>query len=636
MTVCRVMPLHVRSTGGSGNRRSSGRIFLNEGFTVRADSVSTSNASPATVARASKVAGVLQQCRRAFVLIFLLTTVTEILSIVPMLYMLNMYDRVLSSRSEVTLVSLTLLICGVYLFWTGLEWIQRRLMVRISLRIDWDLAENVYDTAFRRHLNRRQANIHQVLGDLVNLRQFLTGAPILALMSAPFAVLFILFSALFHPYLALFSLAASVLLLGITFWTQKVSTPMLRDANNASAEATRVAAQTLRHADTALALGMHDNLRQRWHERHLGCIGLQVGASETAGALGSFSGLLTKAMPSLQMALGIWLAIEGLITGGMVIAATFLISKTIGPIQKVLASWKEISNARQAYERLAELFAEDDDPADRMTLPPPVGRLSVSELVVQPAGAAKPVLSGVSFRLEPGQVAAIVGPSAAGKSSLVKSLVGIWRPASGSVRLDGAELFDWARNDLGRYIGYVPQEVEFFEATVAENIARLGEVDSDKVVKAAKLAGVHEVILAFPQGYDTRLGDTGFALTGGQKQRLALARALYGDPRYVVMDEPNASLDETGERSLVQAIRTLKANGTAVLFTTHRPELVNAADVLLVLAEGKQMSFGSVQEMLAAARKLRDTQQQAVQRPPQAGRNQASAAGPAAMTGAAA
>lgn len=583
---------------------------------MRTDSVSSDKhpSRPGSGQR-GKVGSLLQQCRHAFALVFLLTTVVEVLSILPMLYMLNMYDRVLTSRSEVTLVSLTVLIVGVYLFWSGLEWVQRRLMVRLSLRIDWDLATDVYDTAFRRHLNRRHSNIHQVLGDVVNLRQFLTGAPILALMSAPFAVLFILVGALFHPYLALFSLCTALLLVGITLWTNKVSTPMLRDANNASAEATRVAAQTLRHADTALALGMHDDLRQRWHDRHLGGVGMQVFASETAGVLGSFSGLLTKAMPSLQMALGIWLAIEGLITGGMVIAATFLISKAVAPIQKVLASWKDISNARQAYERLDGLFAEDDGAVEQMALPPPTGNLSVTDLVVQPVGAAHPVLSGINFRAGAGQAVAVVGPSAAGKSSLVKSLVGIWRPAKGAVRLDGAEVSDWVRNGLGRHIGYVPQEIEFFEATVAENIARLGQVDSDKVVKAATLAGVHEVILGFPQGYDTPLGDTAFALTGGQKQRLALARALYGDPCYVVMDEPNASLDESGERSLVQAIHAMKAAGATVLFTTHRPELINAADLLLVLADGKQMSFGSVPEMLAAARKMRDAMQQGAARP---------------------
>lgn len=562
---------------------------------------------------------VLRDCRQAFWLAFILTAVVELLGVVPILYTLNLYDRVLASRSDVTLVSLTVLVFGAYLFWSGLEWIRQRLLVRISLRIDWDLAADTYDMAFRRYVGKRPVNVHQVLGDLVQVRQFLTGAPLLALMSAPFAVVFIAFGALFHPYLALFSLVSALLLLAVTWSTQKVSSPLLKEANNASAEANRVAAQGLRQADTALALDMQGALRRRWHQRHQGYLGLQVAASESAGVFGGVSGFLTKSLPSMQMALGIWLAIEGLITGGMVMAATFLISKSIQPIQKLLASWREIVHARQAYDRLSALFAEDEGAAERMTLPRPSGHLSVSELTLQPASQQKPVLADVNFSLEPGRVLAVVGPSAAGKSSLVKSLVGIWRPAAGAVRLDGADVSDWARNGLGRHIGYVPQEIEFFEASVAENIARLGEVDADKVVAAATRVGLHETILSFPQGYDTRLGENGHVLTGGQKQRLALARALYGEPCYVVMDEPNASLDEVGERNLLQVIRGLRAAGATVVFTTHRPELIGAADHLLVLANGKQVGFGNTTEMLAAARNNRERAQVAAQANPVSG-----------------
>ncbi|MGV3741266.1 MAG: type I secretion system permease/ATPase, partial [Burkholderiaceae bacterium] len=537
--------------------------------------------------RPTALSNVLVQCKRAFMYVFMLTSVLEIVALVPVLYMLNLYDRVLSSRSEITLISLTLMVFGTYVFWSGLEWIQRRMMVRISLRIDWDLAAEAYDASFRRHLNRRPVNVHQILGDLVNLRQFLTGGPLLALMSAPYALLFVAVCAFFHPSLAAFALAASVLLLAVTYLTQKISTPQLYEANNASAEASRIAAQSLRHSETALALGMQNNLRTQWHTRHQAFVGMQVSASETAGILNSVSSFLTKALPSMQMALGIWLAIEGLITAGMVIAATTLLSKAIGPIQKVLASWKDISNAKQSYDRLASLLGEDEAPGQRMALPAPLGRLEVEDLTVQPAESKKPVLNGISFKLAPGHALAIMGPSAAGKSSLVKSLIGVWRPTKGSVRLDGAEISDWAMDNLGSYVGYVPQEVEFFDGTVAQNIARLGKVESEKVVHAATVAGVHETILAFPKGYDTRLGENGFALTGGQKQRLALARALYGNPCYVVMDEPNASLDEAGERSLMLAIRSLKAAGSTVIFTTHRPELVGVSDFLLILSQGK-------------------------------------------------
>lgn len=545
---------------------------------------------------------VLQQCKRAFWLTGILTFAIEVLSISPIMYMMNLYDRVMSSRSEVTLVSLTVLILALYIFWSALEWLRSRLMVRISLRVDWDLASATFDAAFRRYAGHKKIDVHQVLGDLLLVRQFLTGQSILAVMSAPFAVMFIIVGAFFHPYLAIFILVASVSLVLVSFATQRVTTPVLRVANDAKAESNRIAAQSLQHAESALALGMHINIRRRWYQRHQGYLGMQAHASEAAGLMGGASGFLQKAFPSLQMALAIYLAIQGLISGGMVIAATFLISKAISPIQKLLASWSEIVSARQSFERLEQLLIEDDVHQDRLSLPPPKGRLLVEHVVALPAGAKKPVIDGVSFTMMPGEVTAIVGPSAAGKSSLVRLLVGIWRPVSGSVRLDGVSVADWIRDDLGAQIGYVPQDIGFFDGSVSENIARLGEVDSDKVVMAAKLAGMHDTILSFPSGYETQLGENGHALTGGQRQRLAIARALYGTPKYIVMDEPNAALDDAAERSLMVLIRALKNSGATVLFTTHRPNLIAAADNLLVLSNGKQVGYGPVATMLAAAR----------------------------------
>jgi PrtD family type I secretion system ABC transporter len=545
---------------------------------------------------------VLQQCRQAFWLTGVLTAVIEVLAISPILYMMNMYDRVLSSRSEVTLVSLTALILGLYVFWSAMEWLRTRLMVRISMRVDWDLAAATFDAAFRRFVGRKKVDVHQVLGDLLQVRQFLTGPSILALMSAPFAVVFVIVGAFFHPYLAVFILVASALLIFVSYLTKRVTTPVLRAANDARDETQRLAAQSLQYAESALALGMQRALRARWYGRHQNYLGMQAHASEAAGMMGGASGFLQKAFPSLQMALGIYLAIEGLITGGMVIAATFLISRAVAPIQKLLASWGDIVGARQSFERLERLLVEDEVHQERLALPAPKGRLLVEHVVAQPQGARKPVVDDVSFTMMPGDVLAVVGPSAAGKSSLVRLLVGIWRPNAGSVRLDGANVCDWVRDDLGQHIGYVPQDIGFFEGTVAENIARLGEVEADKVVTAAKLAGMHDVILSFPAGYETVIGDSGHVLTGGQRQRLAIARALYGTPRYIVMDEPNAALDDASEKALIQLIRALKNDGCTVIFTTHRPSLIGAADRLLVLAQGRQVGFGPVAELLAAVR----------------------------------
>ncbi|NDC61072.1 MAG: type I secretion system permease/ATPase [Betaproteobacteria bacterium] len=547
---------------------------------------------------------ILKQCRQAFVLAFLLTFVIDLLSVTPMLYMMSVMDRVLSSRSGVTLVSLTLLIIAFYVFWSAMDWIRSRLMVRLSLRIDWELAAHVFDASFRRYVGRKNINVHQLLGDLLSLRQFFTGQSALTLMDAPFAIIFIFIGALFHPYLAIFAICASILMVAVSYFSIQITSPILKEANDANTEASRVAANSLRQAETTLALGMLGGVRNRWYEQHRQFLTNQVNASEATGLMGGVSGFLQKALPSLQMALGAFLAMEGLITGGMIMAASMLISKSVSPIQKLIGSWKEIVAARSAYERLNELLTHDLQSKQGMKLPPPVGQLSVVAAVGVPPGHDKAVISDLNFSINPGQVLAVVGPSAAGKTSLVKLLLGVWAPAQGKVRLDGVEISEWSHDEVGPLVGYVPQEIEFFEGTVAENIARLGEIDPEKVVAAAKLIDMHETILAFPKGYDTPLGETGFAPSGGQRQRLAIARAVYGMPKYVVMDEPNSNLDELGETALIQTVLALKQSGSSVVITTHRPRLINVVDMMLVLKSGRQVAFGSSADMLAAVRKL--------------------------------
>lgn len=547
---------------------------------------------------------ILLQARHAFFFALGLTFAIDLLSVTPLLYMMSAYDRVLSSRSGVTLVSLTLVVIAFYVFWSALEWIRSRLMVRLSLRIDWDLAADVFDASFRRFVGRKNVNVQQLLGDLQSLRQFLTGPPVLSLMDAPFALVFIVIGAFFHPYLAAFAFVASVLMLVVSYLTTKVTTPILKEANDANAEAGRVASNSLRHAEATLALGMLGAVRKRWYNQHRSYLTNQVHASEATGLMGGVSGFLQKALPSLQMALGVWLAMENLITGGMIMVASMLISKSVSPIQKLLGHWKDIVAARQAYDRLNELLAEDFVNTQKMQLPAPQGKLDVVQVTAIPPGHNKPVLAGINFALAPGEVLAVVGPSAAGKSSLAKLLMGVWKPSLGSVRLDGVELSDWSHDEVGPLVGYVPQEIDFFEGSIAENIARLGEVDAAKVVQAAQLIDMHETILTFPKGYDTPLGETGFALSGGQKQRLAIARAVYGLPKYVVMDEPNSNLDEPGENALIQTVQALKSHGCTVVLTTHRPRLVGVVDKMLVLKAGHQVAFGNAQEMLDAVRKL--------------------------------
>jgi PrtD family type I secretion system ABC transporter len=550
------------------------------------------------------IEAVLYDCRRTFYFAFALTTLIDFLTIVPMLYMMNVMDRVISARSGVTLVSLTLLVVALYIFWSAVEWIRTRILVRLSLRLDWDLSADIFDASFRRYVSRKNVNVQQLLGDLTILRQFLTGQGLLTLIDAPFGIIFIIIGAIFHPLLAVFALVACVLMVIAAYFSQKVSSPVLKTANDANAEAARVANNSLRHAESTLALGMMGAIRQRWYKEHHKYLQHQVNATEATGLAGGFAGLLNKMLPSLQMGLGAFLAMENLITGGMVMAATMLISKAVGPIQKLMTNWKELITARQAYERLNALLMSDERRQSQMQLPPVIGHLVVDKLVAVPPGHNKAVLGDIHFEVKPGQAVAVVGPSAAGKTCLARLLIGVWAPAKGSVRLDGVDISNWNHDEFGPQIGYVPQEIEFFEGTIAENIARLGEVDPEKVVQATKLIGMHETILAFPKGYDTELGETGFALSGGQRQRLAICRALYGAPKYVVMDEPNANLDEVGESALANAITWLKSQGSAVIITTHRPRLVSVADNLLVLRNGQQVGFGPADEMINAVRNL--------------------------------
>lgn len=580
----------------------------------------------ARTAQETPLRKILGQCKQTFYLVVGLTYMLEFLSLAPMLYLLNVYDRVLSSRSGITLVSLTLIIVAVYVFWGAMEWIRERLMVRLSLRIDWDVGPDVFDASFRSHALRKNVDVHQLLGDLMELRQFFTGAPLLALIKAPWAVVFVAIGWLFHPYLAIFAAVASALILFFTYMTLKVSGPILRESQQAKSQANRVAADSLRHAETTLAMGMLGAVRDRWYEQHSQFLTKQVYASEASGLMGGFTGFISRAMPSLQIGLGVYLAMQGLITGGMIIVSSMLVSKAMGPFNDLLTHWRSIATARQAYDRVNALLLEDEVYQSQMQLPLPKGELLVSGLIGLPPGAKKPVLTGINFSLAAGQVMAVVGPSAAGKSSLVKLLLGLWAPAGGSVRLDGVELCDWSHDEVGPHVGYVPQEIDFFEGSVAENIARLGPVDSEKVVQAAELIGMHGTILGFPDGYDTPLGDSGFALSGGQRQRLAIARAVYGAPKYVVMDEPNSNLDDAGEAALVQTINKLKEMGTTVVLTTHRPRLVGAVDMMLVLQAGQQVAFGPAKSILDAVR-----QQQTGT--PAAGRNlTAVSATPAATT----
>lgn len=530
---------------------------------------------------------------------FILTFVIEVAAITPILYMLNTYDRVMSSRSFVTLVSITVVMVLVFLFSSLLEWLRAQVLIRLALKLDWELAPDVFDAAYRSQLRRQDINIHQLLGDLLSFKQFVSAGPALALMELPIAFFYVGIGFIMHPALAAFTLAAIVVMLITTYLQQRLSSSVIMAANDQFAATNRTASQFLRNVESSYAMGMESAARKLWYESHKKYLELQTSASESAGGIGSFLGLLQKVLPSFALGLGAWLAINELISASMVFAASMLITKAIAPIQKILGHWKAIIGARQAFHRLNSLLVEYRAQSKGMALPAPSGQLVMEGLSLIPPGHKSAVVAGVSAVLAPGSVTVIVGSMGCGKSSLARGLLGIWAPATGSVRLDGVEMSSWDRDEVGPHVGYVAQDFGFFDGTVAQNIARLGTVDAEQVVLAAQRVGMHEVILNFPQGYNTPLRDgSTFMMSGGQKQRLAIARAIYNTPKLLVLDEPNSALDESGEHLLGKLIRDLSALGTTIVAVTHRPALVSLAHNLMVLQAGRMLKFGPTTEVI--------------------------------------
>jgi ATP-binding cassette subfamily C exporter for protease/lipase len=380
---------------------------------------------------------------------------------------------------------------------------------------------------------------------------------------------------------------------------EMVSKKPLEEASAAAIASTNLATNNLRNAEVIAAMGMLPNLISRWYKLNSRFLQLQAEASQKAGAIGAISKFVRISMQSFILGLGALLVLEGKITPGMMIVASILMGRALGPVDQLISVWKNWSSTRSAYHRLNELLEANPPHESGMALPKPVGRLSVEAVTAAPPGSPVPIIRGLDFAIAPGEVLGVVGPSGSGKSTLARLLVGVWPAATGKVRLDDADVYYWKKDELGPSIGYLPQNIELFGGTVSENIGRFGEIDSEKVIIAAKRAGIHEMILHLSQGYDTLLGDEGAGLSGGQKQRLGLARAMYGDPSLIVLDEPNSNLDEAGEHALIQAIGDLRRHGKTIIVITHRSSVLQATTKLLLLVDGRAQLFGPTAQVLA-------------------------------------
>ncbi|MBB1518962.1 type I secretion system permease/ATPase [Aquipseudomonas guryensis] len=542
----------------------------------------------------------LLRYRSLFWVIALFSGVINLLTIVPAIYMMQVFDRVMASRNETTLLLLTILALGLFLLSSLVEWIRGQVMIKMSAGIDLDLGERLFGVAFQKSLKEHNANPAQVLSDLNALRQFLTGSALISLLDLPWMPIFLIVTGLLHPWLGLFTLLGALILFALAIWNEHATRKGLDEANQISVHSAKYVNSTLQNAEVIQAMGMLSNLQKRWAAMQQRLIGAQSTASDKAAGISTITRLVRTAWQSLAMGLAMLLILDGQISGGVMMAAGFLISKAMLPAEQAISSWKQLDNAKASYKRLCDLLEEFPRKLERMSLPEPTGAIRIERLVVTPPGSKRPAVNGIDLALAKGEVLAIIGPSASGKSSLARAMVGVWPPSYGSVRLDGAEIGQWASEALGPHLGYLPQDIELFDGTVAENIARFGETDSSKIIEAATLAGIHQMVLRFPQGYDTLLGPGGLGLSGGQKQRIGLARALYGKPALVVLDEPNSNLDDAGEAALVAAIDALRKHGSTVVLVTHRPNVLAVVDKLLVLQEGTQKMFGPRDQVLKA------------------------------------
>ena len=560
----------------------------------------------------NEIAQILAGFKKTFRNIGVFSAVINVLMLMPAIYMLQLYDSVLTSRNEMTLLMLTLIMLGAYIFMGALEFVRSFVLIRVGAQLDMKLNKRVYSAAFEQGLKMGDGNAGQALKDLTSLRQFLTGNALFALFDAPWFPIYLFVIFVFHPALGVFALCGTIVLITLAYINEKISHKPLAEANTMAIASSNIASNNLRNAEVIEAMGMLPNIQARWFKLHSRFLTLQAEASEKAGIMTALSKSFTVTLQSLMLGFGALLVLENDITPGMMIAGSILLGRAIAPVQLLITTWKQIGTARSAYERLNKLLEQNPPREPGMPLPKPRGVVAVESATAIPPGSKIPVIKSLSFSLDAGEVLGVIGPSGSGKSTLARLLVGVWPVASGKVRLDGADVYLWNKDELGPYIGYLPQDIELFAGTVSENIARFGEIDADKVILAAQRAGVHEMILNMPEGYDTTLGEGGGGLSGGQKQRIGLARAMYDDPSLLVLDEPNSNLDDVGEQALLNAIIDLRKRGKTIVLITHRTSIIGVTTKLLLMQDGMSKMFGPTKQVIEELTKQQQQAKQAI------------------------
>jgi ATP-binding cassette subfamily C exporter for protease/lipase len=561
----------------------------------------TSSSSPRTRGRGD-LATTLWMFRRQFMMVALLSFVSNLLLLTPTLYMLQVYDRVLVSMNVLTLIALSLITLALFIIMAVSDWARSRLLVRAGVEFDRVLGTRVFNASFDSYLAHGSTNPGRAFSDLLHIRQFLTGNGIYALFDAPWAPIYLAVTFLLHPLLGWLAICFALVQVALAWFGHRGAVAPAEAAQQASTQAHGYLQGKLRNAEVLQAMGMVGNLMARWLERHRHALARTATSQDKQHRMAALSKFVRYSQQSLTLAAGAILVIRGELSIGAMIASNVLVLRALAPIDQLAGSWRQFITTRAAYRRLEQLLADHPERDPALGRARPDGEITLRDVVATAPGRQQPILRGIDLQVRPGTVTAVIGPSGSGKSTLARVIVGIWPFTAGEVLLDGRPLSGWNRIELGPHIGYVPQDVELFEGSIAENISRFGELDSDKVIEAARGAALHEMILRLPQGYDTPIGEAGGLLSAGQRQRIALARALYGNPALIVLDEPNANLDDVGEAALASAVQRLKDMGRTVFLITHRPSALAAADQLLLLRDGQVHAFGPRDQVLAQLR----------------------------------
>jgi ATP-binding cassette subfamily C exporter for protease/lipase len=559
-----------------------------------------SNAKPSG---SNALAGIMLEMRSAWISVVIFSLVINILMLTQPIYSMNLFDRVMTSRNLVTLGMISIIAVAFLAVMAAVEWARTQILIRVGVRVDHALGVRLLELSHQLNIEQSNGSGRGLLSDLTTLRAFLTGQAIFPVLDIPWIPVFFMMLLALHPNLAIVSAISAVILFAITYITETMTKAPLAKALEKGGEAARFAALNMRNADVIEAMGMLKTMSARWKVFQNEHIHAQAAASDRAGLLLAISKFVKTIAQTSTMGAGAYLATQGEISGGALMAAGMLSGRVMMPIEMLIGSWSQWGNAIEAWRRLDEAVKSPERIYSGVSLPPPKGEITLENIKGGAPNIPNPFVNIPSLKIPAGSSVAIIGSSAAGKSTLLKLITGIWLPRNGTIRIDGADIRTWPRDELGPHIGYLPQDVSLIEGTIAENIARHGEIDSERVIAASKAGGVHDMILHMPNGYSTPVGVNGSFLSGGQRQRVGLARALYGDPPLLILDEPNANLDEAGENALDAALKVAKKRGQTILIASHRPAAIRNCDLVLVMQNGEVTLYGPRDQVLTTLAK---------------------------------